>query len=108
MWSPVPPAVRGTMGGHLREGRSHAMALSHVSGTAPAKSDGTAPGRRRFGRWLLTTVAVLVTAATVMSGGTASAAPAPLPPGAGQPDFGPNVKIFDPAMPLSEIQATVD
>ena len=27
---------------------------------------------------------------------------------AGQPDFGPNVKIFDPSMPVSEIQATVD
>src|SRR5438045_5862147 len=26
----------------------------------------------------------------------------------GQPDFGPNVKIFDPSMPVSQIQATVD
>jgi hypothetical protein len=26
----------------------------------------------------------------------------------GQPDFGPNVKIFDPSMPQSEIQATLD
>jgi hypothetical protein len=34
--------------------------------------------------------------------GVADAAPA------SQPDFGPNVKIFDPAMPLSDIQATVD
>jgi len=25
-----------------------------------------------------------------------------------QPDFGPNVKIFDPSMPISDIQATVD
>src|SRR5262249_13467141 len=25
-----------------------------------------------------------------------------------QPDFGPNVKIFDPSMPTSQIQATVD
>src|SRR5215472_14602233 len=24
------------------------------------------------------------------------------------PDFGPNVKIFDPSMPISQIQATVD
>src|SRR5436190_3855016 len=28
--------------------------------------------------------------------------------GAGQPDFGPNVLIFDPGMPTSQIQATVD
>jgi hypothetical protein len=28
--------------------------------------------------------------------------------GSGQPDFGPNVKIFDPSMPLSDIQAAVD
>ena len=27
---------------------------------------------------------------------------------AASPDFGPNVKIFDPSMPQSEIQATVD
>src|SRR6478752_2874352 len=28
--------------------------------------------------------------------------------GLGQPDFGPNVKIFDPSMSTSQIQATVD
>ena len=28
--------------------------------------------------------------------------------GSGQPDFGPNVIIFDPSMPTSQIQATVD
>ncbi len=26
----------------------------------------------------------------------------------GQPDFGPNVKVFDPSMPLADIQAAVD
>ncbi len=31
-----------------------------------------------------------------------------LPHGSGQPDFGPNVIIFDPSMPTSQIQATVD
>jgi hypothetical protein len=30
------------------------------------------------------------------------------PGGQDQPDFGPNVIIFDPSMPVSEIQATVD
>jgi hypothetical protein len=28
--------------------------------------------------------------------------------GGGQPDFGPNVKIFDPSMPVADIQAAVD
>ncbi|MDQ6658808.1 MAG: adenylyl cyclase [Actinomycetota bacterium] len=47
--------------------------------------------------------------------GVAVAAPTASPPPAhssapavGQPDFGPNVKIFDPSMPTSQIQATVD
>jgi len=31
-----------------------------------------------------------------------------LPAHAEQPDFGPNVTIFDPSMPIGEIQATVD
>src|SRR6266545_2375603 len=84
------------------------MALVHVSGRAPAKSAGTVSGGRRFSRWLLVGVAVLVAAAPVGSGGIAAAAPAHLPPGAGRPDFGPNVKIFDPTTPTSEIQATVD
>jgi hypothetical protein len=51
----------------------------------------------------------VVTAASVTSTGVASAATTHFPPsGAGQPDFGPNVKIFDPTMPVSDIQATVD
>jgi hypothetical protein len=56
---------------------------------------------RRTVRWLL---AVLVFTVSVTSAGVASAAPA----APAQPDFGPNVKIFDPTMPVSEIQATVD
>jgi hypothetical protein len=56
---------------------------------------------RRTVRWLL---AVLVFTVSVTSPGVASAAPA----APAQPDFGPNVKIFDPTMPVSEIQATVD
>ncbi|HEX7202347.1 MAG TPA: adenylyl cyclase, partial [Arthrobacter sp.] len=35
------------------------------------------------------------------------AAPPALPQGP-EPDFGPNVRIFDPRMPVAEIQATVD
>jgi len=76
------------------------MTLANISGRAPRG--------RRSRRYLLVGVAVLVTALSGTSPGIAFAAPAHLPPGAGQPDFGPNVKIFDPTMPVSEIQATVD
>lgn len=60
---------------------------------------------------LLVAVAMIVTAASAtlagVVGGSAAAAPQP-PPAAVQPDFGPNVRIFDPSMPTSEIQATVN
>ena len=39
--------------------------------------------------------------------GVASAAPSSIT-SAGQPDFGPNVKIFDPSMPQNEMQVTLD
>src|SRR5690348_13375839 len=59
-------------------------------------------------RWLRAGVVAVVAAATVGAAGVASAAPAPPPPGGSQPRFGPNVKIFDPSMPVDAIQATVD
>ncbi|HET7555172.1 MAG TPA: hypothetical protein VFJ75_05915, partial [Gaiellaceae bacterium] len=40
----------------------------------------------------------------VFAAGSAAAAP----PQSGPPDFGPNVIVFDPSMPQSQIQATVD
>ena len=62
---------------------------------------------------LLVAAAMIVTAASValagVVGGIAAAAAPQAPPGAAvQPDFGPNVRIFDPSMPTSEIQATVN
>jgi hypothetical protein len=45
--------------------------------------------------------AVLLVAPSLVQADAAAAAPAPSP-------FGPNVKIFDPTMPTSEIQAAVD
>jgi hypothetical protein len=48
---------------------------------------------------------VLVFVSCVAGVGVASAQSHPT---AGAADFGPNVKIFDPSMPQSEIQATVD
>ncbi len=71
------------------------------------------PGRRRS-RQLLAGLVAMVLAGSMTSTGVAAAAP-PVPqaglghgqPG-GPPDFGDHVKIFDPSMPVSQIQATVD
>ena len=49
----------------------------------------------------LIVVLALLAVGVVVSGPAAAAAP-------GQPDFGPNVVVFDPSMPVSQIQATVD
>jgi hypothetical protein len=58
---------------------------------------------------LLVAVAMIVTAASATLVGVVGAAAAPqAPPAAVQPDFGPNVRIFDPSMSTSEIQATVN
>ena len=58
---------------------------------------------------LLVALAMIVTAASATLAGVVGAAAAPqAPPAAVQPDFGPNVRIFDPSMPTSEIQATVN
>lgn len=46
---------------------------------------------------------------TVLAGTVAAALdPTPVLTPVARPDFGPNVKIFDPSMPTSEIQAVVD
>jgi len=53
-------------------------------------------------RWLRSGASLLVMGATlVTSDGAVAAAPV-------QPDFGPNVLVFDPGMPVSEIKAKVD
>jgi hypothetical protein len=62
-------------------------------------------GRARLGRCLIVLAAA---AATVSILGAGKAAAASSHSGWGQPDFGPNVVIFDPSMPTSQIQATVD
>jgi hypothetical protein len=71
--------------------------------------------RRRSRRLLLGLIAVALVA-VAPGAGLAAATPAATPAldsqaaraAAQQPDFGPNVKIFDPSMPVSQIQATVD
>jgi hypothetical protein len=84
------------------------MKLLPVPATAAATPRGSVRNHHRLRRWLITGTAVLVAAASLSSAGAASAAPAHTSPGAGQPDFGANVKIFDPSMPIADIQATVD
>jgi hypothetical protein len=54
----------------------------------------------------LVLVASLGTAANGHAAATATIAPAV--PAAGQPDFGPNVYVFDPSMPQAQIHQTVD
>jgi hypothetical protein len=85
------------------------MALIHVPTTAP-EGPGPAPHRRRLRGLLVAGVTVAMIAASVAGAGIAAASdtPATASTSAAQPDFGPNVKIFDPSMPTSEIQATVD
>jgi hypothetical protein len=50
-------------------------------------------------------VAIVATAALALRG-LASVAPAQAAPQ--QPDFGPNTLIFDPTMPIDQIQTRVD
>jgi hypothetical protein len=59
------------------------------------------PGRHTGRALLLGAVLLFATTA-----GTAAAAVSP--PSSSPPDFGPNVTIFDPSMPVSQIQATLD
>jgi hypothetical protein len=66
----------------------------------------------RRGRPALVVATVIAAVLVLLAGYAGTAGPAAasvqLPAGAGRPGFGPNVKIFDPTMPTSEIQATVD
>ena len=56
--------------------------------------------------WSLIGVLSLLVSAVLVGGSSSSAYAAP--PGSGAVDLGPNVLIFDPSMPTSEIQAAVD
>jgi hypothetical protein len=58
-------------------------------------------------RMLAVLLVALTIGATNVAATTMAASPSPAS-GPSQPDFGPNVKIFDPSMPTSQIQATVD
>jgi hypothetical protein len=77
--------------------------------SSPEESDARGParsgrGRRVAGRGLAIAVALLLALSGVATAGAAPAATA----AASTPAFGPNVIVFDPSMPVSEIQATAD
>ena len=74
-----------------------------------ASTPGTPPGTRRRARRrrLATWAAVLTAAAFSLLTGAAPGLASPAAP-ASQPNFGPNVYVFSPSMPQSQIQATVD
>jgi hypothetical protein len=59
--------------------------------------------KRRLGRVLTLGLVVTLTAAT-----TATAAPSTRSHGGGTPNFGVNTTVFDPSMPVAQIQATLD
>lgn len=59
---------------------------------------------------LATTIAPagVAVAATPQAPAVAAPAARPAPPASGQPDLGANVLVFDPSMPIADIQAKVD
>jgi hypothetical protein len=63
---------------------------------------------RSISMQLLTVLLVALTIAAASPAAATMAAPLSLAADPGQPDFGPNVMIFDPSMPTSQIQAQVD
>ncbi|GIH24152.1 hypothetical protein Aph01nite_24620 [Acrocarpospora phusangensis] len=71
--------------------------------TSQTPGDGSVTRRRPRLRRAFTLGVVLTTA--VMTAGTATAASGGRH---GSPDLGPNVTVFDPSMPVSTIQATLD
>src|SRR6186997_1138820 len=85
--------------------------MSALRATDSRTADGDRRANRGSYRRLLAGLVAVVTAiaATCLTvPGAAAANPPSYRPPAGTPDFGPNVKIFDPTMPIADIQATVD
>jgi hypothetical protein len=64
---------------------------------------------RTSGGWLVRSMTLLaVGIAIAVFAGVGAAASGKTHVGSSQPSFGPNVVVFDPSMPTSQIQATVD
>ncbi len=77
-----------------------------ATGEHPAGTGGGALRRRRRHRAFACAAAIVGAAAASLLGVGATALASPAAPS--QPDFGPNVYIFSPSMPQSQIQATVN
>jgi hypothetical protein len=95
------------------------MRQTQVDETTPGGSRSSGGHRGRLRRFLILGAAASAVAWTASAGGIAAAASAAVTPHqaaavkpatmpAGAPDLGPNVYIFTPSMPQSQIQATVD
>ena len=74
-----------------------------------AQGERPATASQGLSLWHVSTalIGAVALATALLTTGVASAAASSIT-SASQPDFGPNVKIFDPSMPQSEIQATLD
>ena len=77
-----------------------------ATGEHPAGTGGGAARRRHRHRAFACAAAIVAAAAASLLGVGAAVLASPAAPS--QPDFGPNVYIFSPSMPQSQIQATVD
>ena len=107
---------------NLRSPRSSAAGTSETgAGTGPRRERRLSGPARRLRRAVILAVAVLGAAGLSAAPAWAAsakpaaparaAAPATVSPAvhlAGEPDFGPNVYVFTPSMPQSQIQATVN
>jgi hypothetical protein len=107
---------------NLRSHRSSAAGTSETgTGTGPGRERRLSGPARRLRRVAILAVAVLGAAGLSAAPAWAAsakpaaparaAAPATVSPAvhlAGEPDFGPNVYVFTPSMPQSQIQDTVD
>ncbi len=85
------------------------MPLAHLP-RWPRPASPNSPQSPRFrSRIIAGTVALLIGVFGTGAGASFAAVDVPAKsPAAPAPDFGPNVRIFDPSMPVAEIQATVD
>jgi hypothetical protein len=77
-----------------------------ATGEHPAETGGGGTRRRHRRRAFACVGAIAAAAAASLLGVGATALASPAAPA--QPDFGPNVYVFSPTMPQSQIQSTVD